>query len=205
MYYFTYWSIFIFVFLGIMLIILIVHQTEVSNTRKKQEQINLKADNAIKSSQFNITKIFYLNDCFTYDKSDNYKKFIAVDNDNKRIGLIDYEKGNLLIVEFSEILNYEIYENGSKATTGGSIGGFWSNIFGAETNEMCKDLKIIIRLKRYDISQISYEIISDTILNVGINKSTQQYKQCISTLQEVVSFLEVIKNENQANTKSTNE
>ena len=68
---------------------------------------------------------------------------------------------------------------------------------------MCKELKLIIRLKRYDISQVCYEIISNTVLNTGINKSTQPYKQCISTLQEVVSLLEVIKHENEVHIKNT--
>ena len=199
MYFLIYWLVFLIVFLGTLLIIRAVHQSGVSNARKNQENINSKANDSLKNSNFKLTKKFYLNDYATYNQSNNCKKFIAVDNDNKQICLIDYEKGSLLIVEFNEILNYELYENGSNQTVGGNIGGFWSGIFGAETNGMCKDLKLIIRLKRYDTSQVSYEIISNTSFNMGINKSTQPYKQCISTLQEVVSFLEVIKNEN--NTK----
>ena len=199
MYFLIYWLVFIIVFLGTLVIIWAVHQSGVSNARKNQENINSKANDSLKNSNFKSTKKFYLNDYATYNQSNNCKKFIAVDNDNKQICLIDYEKGSMLIVEFNEILNYEVYENGSNATTGGSIGGFWSGIFGAETNGMCKDLKLIIRLKRYDTSQVSYEIISNTSFNMGINKSTQPYKQCISTLQEVVSFLEVIKNENKLN------
>ncbi len=198
MYFLIYWLVFLIVFIGTLLIIWAVHQSGVSNARKNQENINSKANKSLTSSNFNITKKFYLNDYATYNQSNNCKKFIAVDNDNKQICLIDYEKGSMLIVEFNEILNYEVYENGSNTTTGGSIGGFWSGIFGAETNGMCKDLKLIIRLKRYDTSQVSYEIISNTSFNMGINKSTQPYKQCVSTLQEVVSFLEVIKNENNA-------
>ena len=61
---------------------------------------------------------------------------------------------------------------------------------------MCKDLKIIIRLNSYENAQIVYNIISNTTFNTGLNKSTSQYKSCISSLQEVVSFLEVVRNEN---------
>ncbi|MBQ4557808.1 MAG: hypothetical protein IJA61_00320 [Clostridia bacterium] len=201
MYFFIYWLVFLIAIIGTLLIILAVHQSRVSNTRKNQENINSKANNSLRNSNFKITKKFYLNDYATYDQLNNCKKFIAVDNDNKQICLIDYEKGSMLIVEFNEILNYEVYENGSNATTGGGIGGFWSGIFGAETNGMCKDLKLIIRLNRYDTSQVSYEIISNTSFNMGINKSTKPYKQCISTIQEVISFLEVVKNENQTHTE----
>ena len=196
MYFVIYWLVFLIVLLGTLLIFWAVHQSGVSNTRKNQENINSKANNSLKNSNFKSTKKFYLNDYATYNQSNNCKKFIAVDNDNKQICLIDYEKGSMLIVEFNEILNYEIYENGSNQTVGGNIGGFLSGIFGAETNGMCKELKLIIRLKRYDTSQVCYEIISNTSFNIGLNKSTQPYKQCISTLQEVVSFLEVVKNEN---------
>lgn len=171
----------------------------ISNTRKNQENINLKASESLKKTSFKISKRFYINDCATYNQQNKLKKIVAVDNDNKQLCLIDYEKGSLFVVGFNEILNYEIYENGSNLTSGANIGGFWSGIFGAETNGMCKELKLIIRLKRYDVSQVSYDIISNTFFNFGINKSTLPYKQCISTLQEVVSFLEVVKNENNTN------
>ncbi len=196
MYFVIYGLVFLVVFIGVLVIILAVHQSGVSNARKNQESINLKANDTLKNSNFSISKKFFLNDYATYNQSDTCKKSIAVDNDNKQICFIDYAKGSLFIVNFNEILNYEIYENGSNATTGGSIGGFGTRFFGAETNGMCKELKLIVRLKRYDTSQVSYDIITNTSFNIGINKSTQPYKQCISTLQEVVSFLEVIKNEN---------
>ena len=61
---------------------------------------------------------------------------------------------------------------------------------------MCKDLKLIIMLNSYKNAQIVYNIISNTTFNTGLNKSTSQYKSCICSLQEVVSFLEVVKNEN---------
>ena len=72
----------------------------------------------------------------------------------------------------------------------------FGGIFATETNGMCKDLKLIIRLNSYENAQIVYNIISNTTFNAGLNKSTSQYKSCISSLQEVVSFLEVVKNEN---------
>ena len=191
-----FWLIFLIVFVGTLIIVGAINLSSISDACKQQEKINVNAHNILSNSNFNTNKIFYLNDNTTYNKSTDCKKFIAIDNDYKQICLINYEKGNMIIVNFNEILNYEIYENGSNTTTGGTIGGFWSGIFAAETNGNCKDLKLIIRLNRYDTSQISYDIISNTLFNVGINKSTQTYKKCISTLQEIVSFLEVVKKEN---------
>ena len=191
--------VFILVIIGILIIIESVRGSRFSDICENQEEINSQMNDHLKKSNFNITKKLYLNDFATYDQSNDCKKFIAIDNDNKKICLIDYKKGKMLIIEFNELLNYEIYENGSNLITGGSVGGFGLGIFGAEMDSMCKDLTLIIRLKSYDTFQISYEIISNTRFNIGISKSTQPYKQCISTLQEVVSFFEVIKNEN--NTK----
>lgn len=178
------------------IIILTVHQVNLSNVRKQQEEINKKANSYLEEMKFLQNKTFYLNDYTTYNQSSSCKKFISVDNENKKVCLINYNKGNLIIVGFDEILNYEVYENGSQQTIGAGVGGFWAGLFGAETNGICKDLKLIIRLKRYDISQINYDIIFNTSFNIGISKTTQIYKQCISSLQEVVSFLEVLKNEN---------
>ena len=196
MYFLIYWSVFLVVFIGGLLIVLLVQQSNLSNIRKRQEEINNKANQSIQNTEFKQTKIFFLNDYATYNQNNSCKKYISIDNENKKICLIDYSKGSLLIVGFDEILNYEIYEKGSQQTIGGNVNGFWSGLFGAETNGMCKELKLIIRLNKYDTSQICYEIIFNTSFNIGINKSSSTYKQCINTLQEVVSFLEVVKNEN---------
>lgn len=196
MYYAIFISVFFVVFFLGLSFYLAIHQSKTSSIIKAQEEINNKANKFLQENNFNQSKAFCLNDNVTYNKDDSYKKYISIDNENRKICLIDYSQDKLLIVGFEEILNYEIYENGSQQTFGGNAYGFWSGLFGAETNGMCKELKLIIRLKRYDVSQVCYEIISDTCFNAGINKSSAIYKECISTLQEVVSFLEVIKNEN---------
>ena len=67
---------------------------------------------------------------------------------------IDYIKGSLIIVGFNEILDFEIYENGSHLTNGCVVGGLWAGLFGSETSGLCKELKLIIRINRYDISQV---------------------------------------------------
>lgn len=196
MYYAIFISVFIVVFFLGLSLALAIHQSKVSSVIKTQKEINNKANKQLQGGDFKQTKVFYVNDYITYNKDDSCKKIISIDNENKKICLIDYSQEKLIIVGFEEILNYEIYENGSQQTFGGGAYGFWTGLFGAETNGMCKELKLIIRLKRYDVSQVCYKIIFDTSFNAGINKSSPIYQQCISTLQEVVSFLEVVKNEN---------
>ena len=77
----------------------------------------------------------------------------------------------------------------------GKAGGFFA-LFGAESSAKCKELRLMIKLKRYDKSQVSYHIIKDTMLGAGIEEGCDCFKECISSMQEVVAFLEVIKEEN---------
>lgn len=183
------------VFVAAFIIILVMINSKSSNMRKEQTEINNNVKTLLHGNDnFKQGKILYLNDYATFDQANVCKKFIAIDIENKKVGLVDYKKKSLMVVGFDEILNYEIYENGTNQTFGGAVGWFGSGIFGAETEGVCKELKLIIRLNRYDISQICYEIIYDNFL--GVDKTSKPYKQCIATLQEAVSFLEVVKSEN---------
>lgn len=162
----------------------------------RQAEINRNADNALQNAAFTISKKFYLNDFSTFDRLNDFKKFIAADSENKKICIVDYENNKLFLLDFVDILDYEIYENGDKVSTGASVNGYFAGAFGVTTTESCKELRLIIRLKRIDAPHVTYDIISDTNFNSGANKTEKIYKQCISTLQEVVSFLEIIKHEN---------
>ena len=121
---------------------------------------------------------------------------IAVDDENHNICLIDYLSKRYYIISFEELLNYELYENGSMITNGAAIGGLGIGIFGAEANGNCKDLKLIIRINNLTTPQVVYEIISNYMAGIGVDKTSPLYRQSITSLQEVVSFLEVIKNKN---------
>lgn len=195
-YYLLYMGIFLLVFGGVLLVFAIIHNLNISEVDKRQRNLNQKLFEHLRERNFSRAKIIYLNDYATYNKALDSKKIIGIDNENKKIALVDYEKAKIFIVNFQDILNYEIYENGSNSMIGGNVGGFWGGIFSAETNGMCKDLKLIIRLNSYETPQIVYNIILNTTFNAGVNKSTNQYKSCITSLQEVVSFLEIVKNEN---------
>ena len=162
----------------------------------RQAEINRNTDNALQNAAFAVSKKFYLNDFNTFDRLNDFKKFIAADSENKKICLVDYENNKLFLLDFADILDYEIYENGDKVSTGASVNGYFTGVFGVTTTDLCKELRLIIRLKRVDAPHVTYDIVSDTNFNSGVKKIEKIYKQCIATLQEVVSFLEVIKHEN---------
>ena len=195
-YYLFYMGVFLLVFGGVLLVFGVMYNSSISEIEKKQRNLNQSLFEYLRKTNFNKTKTIYLNDYATYNKREDSKKIIGIDSKNKKIALVDYEKEKVIIADFRDILSYEIYENGSNATIGGNVGGIFGGIFNAETNGMCKDLKLIIRLNSYENAQIVYNIISNTTFNMGLNKSTDQYRKCVSSLQELVSFLEVIKWEN---------
>lgn len=197
----TFFCIFLGAILVIMLIGLMAYGFYATNNRAWQKDINLEVLERLDyyHSNFKASKILYLNDNTTCNSGEAYKKFIAIDTENRKICFVNYDNRDVLIVDFAEILNYEVYKNGSQLISGGGIGGFHMGVFGAETSSMCKELSLIIRFKNYENAHVIYNLISKTVFNLGLNKSSSNYQKCLHSLQEVVSFLEVIKNENQNN------
>lgn len=201
-YYYIYPILFIFIaFYAFIMIVFAVQSINMSNIRKRQEEINNQVKESLRIASFKPNRVFYLSDYATSGKPCQCKKYIGVDSENKKICLIDYDKGKLLIVNFDEISDYEIYENESLQTFGGNGGAYGAGLFAAGTDKMCKELNLIIRLNKYDISQVNYDIIFNTSFNIGIYKSSKVYKECLKSVQEVVSFLEVLKRENNKNNK----
>lgn len=194
--YLIYLAVFLITFGVILIVFFLIRRSRGNADSQHYEKTNSSARSILRSKDFCITKTICLNDYYTFDKADINKKQFYIDGKNKKICFVDYKKEALILVNFDEILNYEIYENGSTVTTGGAAAGFWTGVFAAQTSAICRDLKLIIRLKRYDVCQVVYELISDTVMNAGISKSTKLYRDCISTLQEAASFLEVVKHEN---------
>ena len=126
------------------------------------------------------------------------KQMIAIDEKNKKICLIDYFKQKIYIMCFSDILDYEVYYNGNTITTGGMIGGLFGGIFGAQNDENCDELRLIIKTKMLEAPQITYDLISRDKIMFGVSKSSKPYRDCVISLQEVVSVLDIIKNDNKS-------
>lgn len=171
-----------------------------STKRKRYAEVNKAVDEALKKEEFEPSQIFYLEDESSLNKDTCFKQRILVDEKNKKICLVDYAKGKMNVVKSSEILGYEVYENNANIAFGGGVSGWSSGLFGAENQKKCQDLRLIVRLKNYQTPQIVYVIISGTdYVMGGIQSSAQEYKKFIESLQRVVSFLEIIKKENEEN------
>ncbi len=167
-----------------------------------QRAVNEKVMPELRASGFEPTRIFFFCDRATFKKADDCKQMLAVNSERRQLALIDYESGAWRVVDFSDLLNYEVYENGAMVADGVGLGGFGMGVFGVQTNHICKELRLIIRVKSADRPQTVYQIVSSKgILNFGVGKNSQIYRACFPSVQEAVSLLQVILNENKEQEK----
>lgn len=163
---------------------------------KKRAEINATLAQTANSHGLHIDKVFVIDDHQTFDKKEqSIKPQFLIDMTAKKMIFVDYDKPLTVIVGFEEFLNYEIYENGSMAFSGGAVGGLLVGGFWGESVGKCNNLRLIIRLKRYDCPQMIYDIIAKTPLNLGIVKTSKAYQTCVSSMQELASFFEILKSE----------
>ena len=127
---------------------------------------------------------------------------LLLNNDNKQF---IYQKGKNFskIYNYSNLINYEVYENGKtqvqgragSALIGGAFFGIGGLIVGSSMsrniNEKCSQLKLIIRLNDFDCPQIVINYIDNAILD----KSDSLYINMKANLQSVCSMLEYMLNE----------
>ena len=191
---------FLLIFTLVLAVFLIVFVVSVySITKKNCEnniELNKKIDEYLLQKNIPINKIIYVSDYWTSSKSNENKKKICVSTEMKKVALVDYDKQKLYVVDFDKIVNFEIYENGSTRTIGAGVAGVGSGLAIAESSGNCKDLRLIIRINKIEVPQVTYDIVSKTLFNVGLNKSSDSYRVCMSSLQEIVSLFEIIKHKN---------
>lgn len=162
----------------------------------KNEKISKKALETLKQQEFVPSHTCYLSDyasATTQEK--NKKQMLCVDAEKRKLSLIDYTTGEVIIINFTDLISYEVYENGKTDTF-----NYGEGI--SESQAWCQELKLILRLKSYSKPQAEYILISDAAykeykaLNGHILKSTEIYKQIRNDLQQTVSYIEMILNEN---------
>ena len=127
---------------------------------------------------------------------------LLIDNQNKKF---IYQKGKKYskTYSFSDLINYEVYENGKSQVQGraGSalIGGAFFGLGGAiaggsrsrSINETCNQLKLILRVNDFNCP----EIVIIYVNNVDVDKNSSIYKKMKNNLQSVCSMLEYMLNE----------
>lgn len=72
----------------------------VLKTAERQYEINKKIMQQLNDGNFKQTKIIYLNDCAAFDRENGCKKFIAIDNENKKNLFCRLSKGSAVDCRF---------------------------------------------------------------------------------------------------------
>lgn len=150
---------------------------EYVNVIKKEyyEKIKEKQQKDIPYNDFYLSKTIIL-----YTMSWKDIKMLIDEENNKFI--IQRGKEYSRVYSFSDVINYEIYENGNRYI----FESFKINIIGEE----CKQLKLIIRVDSSDNPQIVITYAN----NSSLNKSGFIYKKMRDSLQIVCSQLEYMLN-----------
>lgn len=179
-------------------IILILYSWKTKKDAEENERlsslVNKNINQIIEDNKLKITKSYDIY-CPIYLSKQiaRYRQTLQVDEKQRKILFTNAINNKFMVVDFDDILNYEIYEDGSKSST--SID--WGNGFKtSDFSDNCNELKLIIRLKNYEESQFIFNLIF-----ASFPKNSPAYKSIRSSLQNVVSFLEVVKNENQDKNK----
>ena len=143
-------------------------------------------------SQFNITK--------------NLGGFLYVDEGNKKIGipLNSNVSEEFEVFDYSDIISYEIIEDGQTLATGGLgralIGGAF---FGLGTSKKikstCNKLQIKVNINNMNRPTMYINLIE----SLNVKKSGSIYKSASSIAQDIISILEIISHENEVSKNSS--
>lgn len=128
-------------------------------------------------------------------------KLFAVDDVNKE-WRIPKDKKNKTVYKYSDLLDYELIEDGNSVTSGslgravagGLVFGGLGAVMGGMTGKQkatCNNLQIKITVK--DINNPAVYI---TILSFEVKKDSDIYKEAIKQAQEILSILQIMKTEN---------
>ncbi len=183
---------FVFMVLIFAIAFVIVYYVK-QNYLANQKRVNELADKKLIQENFKMNRRIVIEDNITANRTEiEMKKFIGVDEENDKIALVDYKSADVVIVKFENILNYELYENNTLQTLGVGIGGML-RVMDATTVGNCRDLRLIVRIKNLEKSQVAYELVAKSF---GLPKTSNEFRICMQSVQEAISFLEVIIDKN---------
>lgn len=157
-------------------------------------------------SRFN----FNYNKCVKFLTGETTNKYLLLDGEGGKFVLKD-EWNYSKVYRFSDLLGYDIYENGHSVVQGNAgealVGGLFFGVGGAivgasmpqEVNEHCNDLWLILHLN--DINASHKKIVY--LQNDSIAKSSDKYRIARDNLQEISSVLEFVLNNKREADKKT--
>lgn len=138
-------------------------------------------------------------------KTVNFKDLVSIDIDiqAKLLGAYSYYESIANVVKFSDVLDFEVIENGNSvvssrsgsAVVGGLLFGGLGAIAGASgsrtINETCNTLK----LKIY-CNDVCNSVITLDFLENNIPKNSYLYRELTDIINEMISFLKIAREHN---------
>ena len=152
---------------------------------KRYGKINDSILSKLKAEGFKVDKVFKVVDCLNVKtaRGVRYQK-ILVDSKNKKVCLINYDDVKAHVLDFSEIVGCEIYENSV-------VSGYtWKRK--TVVNNKCNDLQLIFKIDNLDCPQIKYNIVYE---GCKLEKDGKSLKYIKDKLQEIKAFFDVINHE----------
>lgn len=162
--------------------------------KKAEKKVEIEEEQRkINDTSFQISRIISI-------EESHPKMKILVDDVQKQF-ILEKEAEKTKAYSFSDIINYEIYENGKSkvqgragsALIGGAFFGIGGLIIGSSMSrsidEECTQLKLIIRINDPIEPQIAIDYVVGTV-----NKSGNTYRKYIENLQSLCSHLEYMIN-----------
>ncbi len=201
----TYILIFLIILLFVPIFMWVGIYLNKKNKRDKIEQINEDARREFKEKGFKPERYIYIENYSTIYVEE--KQFIAINKTQGKIGLIDYDSGNVAIVDLKDFVDFEIYEDKVDSMVGSSYE--WGKkrrltTYEAKQVSKCKELRFIIYLNNDENDSIVYESIGGTFFNLGYDRQSSTYKECVKSMQRATGLLKGILKGNDLKEKSEN-
>lgn len=129
-------------------------------------------------------------------------KYLSVDDVHKQ-WCVPYSKESKAVYNYSDLLDYELIEDGNTATSGSLgraiAGGFAFGGLGAVIGGMtgkkkptCNKLKIKIT-----VNDMKHPALYISLLDFAVKKESEVHTNCLNSAQGIVSILQRIKAENE--------
>ena len=143
-------------------------------------------------NSFMVTKIINING----------QSRLLIDNENKMF-IYCKDKKYSKTYSFSEVISYEVYENGVSKVQGragsalvgglffGAVGAIVGSSMNRSVNEKCNNLKLFIRIKDFDCPNMIISFVDGE----DFDKTGSRYKNIVENLQNVCSLLEYMMND----------
>ncbi len=137
------------------------------------------------------------------------QKYIFIDNTHKKIAF--QIKGNLQVYAFRDLINYEVFEDGSSRISGnlggaivgsvlmGTTGAILGSSLGQTQEKFIDSLELRIRVNDFKTPEFVYKLINGRTFTY-----TRMYKKTAEQLRAIIADLEYISNINKLDKEQDN-